>query len=150
LAESEPQYQVKCMAEALKANGKTNGHGRSAWLRRLHAFVGIVSSLNLLLLIGSGLLLQHASLLRLDEKTVSRRVLPGSYRPQDGKAGVRADIFVTDLHSGRLLGTAGTVLLDVVTLAWLTLLLTGLVMYRSRQPATRRAAGRESAEEDDE
>lgn len=109
--------------------------------RRLHALVGIVSSLNLLLLIGSGLLLQHASLLRLDEKTVSRSVLPSSYRPQDGNSGVRADIFVTDLHSGRLLGTTGTVVLDVVTFAWLALLLTGVVMFVGKQQA-KQAAGR--------
>jgi len=63
---------------------------------------------------------------------------------------VRADIFVTDLHSGRLLGSAGTVLLDVVTLAWLTLLLTGLVMYWSKQRAKQRALERESANGDDE
>lgn len=81
------------------------------------------------------MLLQHASLLRLDEKTVSRAFLPKSYRPQDGDAGVRADIFVTDLHSGRLLGTAGTVVLDVVTVGWLALLLTGVVMYVGRQRA---------------
>jgi len=134
----------------LNGNGKLNGEGRTSWLRRVHAFVGLVSSLNLLLLIGSGLLLQHASLLRLDEKTVTRRILPNSYRPQDGEVGVRADIFVTDLHSGRLLGTTGTVLLDVVTLAWLTLLLTGLVMYRGRQQAMRRAPRRGLAEGDDE
>lgn len=84
------------------------------------------------------MLLQHAPLLRLDEKTVSRSVLPKTYRPQDGDAGVRADIFVTDLHSGRLLGTTGTVVLDVVTISWLALLLTGVVMYvgrlRAKQP----------------
>jgi len=91
---------------------------------------------NLLVLIGSGLLLQHASLFRLDEKTISRAVLPTSYRPQDGDAGVRADIFVTDLHSGRLLGTTGTVVLDVATLAWLTLLLTGVVMYFGKRRQT--------------
>ena len=106
---------------------------RKAWSRRLHAIVGIVSSLNLLILIGSGLLLQHASLLRLDERTVSRSILPRNYRPQDGDSGVRADIFVTDLHSGRLLGTTGTVALDVLTLGWLALLLTGVVMYAGRR-----------------
>ena len=105
------------------------------WSRRLHALVGIVSSVNLLVLIASGMLLQHASLFRLDEKTVSRAVLPKGYRPQDGEAGVRADIFVTDLHSGRLLGTAGTVALDVLTLGWLTLVLTGVVMYVGKQRA---------------
>ena len=138
------------MTELLNRNENVHGQPRVAWLRRLHSLVGIVSSLNLLLLIGSGLLLQHGSLLRLDEKTVSRGFLPGSYRPQDGEAGVRADIFVTDLHSGRLLGSAGTVLLDVVTLAWLTLLLTGLVMYWTKQRAKQRALERESANGDDE
>ena len=120
---------------------------RRAWSRRLHALVGIVSSVNLLVLIGSGLLLQHASLLRLDERTVSRAVLPKSYRPQDGESGVRADIFVTDLHSGRLLGTTGTVVLDVVTLGWLALLLTGVVMYVGKQRAKQTAAQEEEGPE---
>lgn len=122
-----------------RESGGTNSGIRRAWSRRLHGLIGVVSSLNLLILIGSGMLLQHASLLRLDEKTVSRAVLPKSYRPQDGDAGVRADIFVTDLHSGRLLGTAGTVALDVVTIGWLALLLTGVVMYVGR-PRTKRPA----------
>ncbi len=117
----------------LRQSGGRNKGTRKTWSRRLHALVGIVSSLNLLILIGSGMLLQHASLLRLDEKTVTRALLPKSYRPQDGEAGVRADIFVTDLHSGRLLGTTGTVVLDVVTISWLVLLLTGVVMYVGRQ-----------------
>ena len=115
-------------------NGSFESRGfQRPWSRRLHALVGIVSSFNLLILIGSGMLLQHASRLRLDEKTISRSVLPKNYRPQDGDAGVRADIFVTDLHSGRLLGTAGTVALDVVTIGWLALLLTGVVMYAGRR-----------------
>lgn len=116
--------------------------------RRVHALVGIVSSLNLLILIGSGLLLQHSSLLRLDEKTVSRTVLPKSYRPQDGDAGVRADIFVTDLHSGRLLGTTGTIVVDVVTFGWLALLLTGVVMYVGRPRGKRPVIEQESDLED--
>ena len=110
------------------------------WARRTHAFLGVVSALNLLLLITTGFLLQHATLLKLDEKTVSRRILPASYRPQDGQEGVRADIFVTDLHSGRLLGTPGTILLDAITLAWMTLLLTGLVMYAGKLRAKKDAA----------
>ena len=101
----------------------------NGWVRRTHALLGLISSLNLLLLIGTGLLLQHSSLFRLDEHTVSRRLLPSPYRPQDGDTGVRADIVVTDLHSGRLFGMAGTLVLDVITLAWLVMLATGLVMY---------------------
>jgi hypothetical protein len=115
-------------------NDRGRGSRGKLW-RRVHALVGIVSSVNLLVLIGSGLLLQHASLLRLDEKTITRAILPKSYRQQDGDSGVRADVFVTDLHSGRLLGTTGTVVVDVLTLGWLTLLLTGVVMYAGKPRA---------------
>jgi hypothetical protein len=104
---------------------------RRAWTRRLHALLGVVSAFNLVLLIGTGFLLQHRELLRLDERNVSRRVLPPSYRPEGPGARVRADIVVTDLHSGRLLGTAGTLILDVLTLTWLVMLATGLKMYFS-------------------
>src|SRR5215475_2973986 len=114
---------------------------RSSWVRRVHATLGLISALNLLLLICTGLLLQHATLLRLEERSISRRLLPASYRPQDGDTGVRADIVITDLHSGRILGTAGRLFLDVVTLTWLVMLITGLVMYsrkRSRNGASMR------------
>jgi hypothetical protein len=122
----------------MQIGSKNDSNGK--WTRRIHAFLGIVSAANLFVLITTGFLLQHASLLKLDEKTVSRAVLPRSYRPQDGESGVRADIFVTDLHSGRLFGTTGMLLLDGITLAWLTLLITGLVMYAGKQRAKQKAA----------
>ena len=104
---------------------------RRAWTRRLHALLGVVSAFNLILLIGTGFLLQHRELLRLDERNVSRRVLPPSYRPEDPGRGIRADIVVTDLHSGRLFGTVGTLVLDALTLIWLVMLATGLAIYIS-------------------
>jgi uncharacterized iron-regulated membrane protein len=104
---------------------------RRYWPRRLHAILGLISAFNLFLLISTGLLLQHRELLRLDERNVSRRILPPSYRPDDPGRKVRADIVVTDLHSGRLLGTLGTLLLDAVTLIWLIILASGLAMYVS-------------------
>ena len=129
----------------------TKKNGRNGKLtRRIHAFLGIVSALNLFVLITTGFLLQHASLLRLDEKTVSRAILPRSYRPQDGENGVRADILVTDLHSGRLIGTAGTLLLDGLTLAWMTLLITGLVMYAGKQRAKQKGANSNGQIEDED
>jgi hypothetical protein len=125
---------------------------RRRWVRRAHALFGVVSALNLFVLICTGLLLQHASLLRLDEKAVSRRLLPSSYRPQDGDSGVRADIVVTDIHSGRILGVAGALILDGVTLLWLAMLATGLLMYFRRRAHPPSAAGRDTGQEleDDE
>ncbi len=124
----------------------TDRRSSTAWIRRTHALLGVISALNLLLLIGTGLLLQHVALLGLDEHTVSRRLLPSSYRPQDGDSGTRADIVVTDLHSGRMFGTAGTLFLDVVTLAWLVMLTTGLVMYWLRRGRNGRADSNGSAD----
>jgi hypothetical protein len=98
-------------------------------VRRTHALLGLISACNLFLLITTGLLLQHVTLLRLDERTVSRKLLPPGYRQLDGDNGVRADIVVADLHSGRMLGVAGAVLLDTITFAWLVMLATGLVIY---------------------
>ncbi len=120
---------------------------RRPWMRRVHAILGAISAVNLFVLIGTGFLLQHSTLLRLDERTLTRRILPSSYRPQDGENGVRADIVVADLHSGRLFGVAGALVLDVITLGWLVMLATGLVMYLSSQGANGRAPNRGAYQE---
>jgi hypothetical protein len=115
-------------------------------VRRLHAILGLISAFNLLLLISTGFLLQHRTLLRLDERMLTRKILPSGYRPQDGGGGVRADIVVADLHSGRLFGVAGGLALDTITLAWLVMLATGLVMYLSSQRTNGRARPQGSIE----
>ncbi len=120
---------------------------RRPWARRVHAILGLISAVNLFVLISTGFLLQHGTLLRLDERTLTRKILPSRYRPQDGENGVRADILVADLHSGRLFGVAGALVLDVITLAWLLMLATGLVMYLSSQRANGRAPNRGAYQE---
>ena len=102
-------------------------------MRRVHALLGIVSSLNLMILLITGLLIQHRDTFVLDEHTISRILLPASYRPDDGPDGVRADIVITDLHSGRLFGKKGLLILDVVTIAWAVLLLSGVFMFTAKQ-----------------
>jgi uncharacterized iron-regulated membrane protein len=115
-------------------------------MRRVHGLLGIIASLNLMVLLTTGLLIQHRDAFGLEERFVSRTFLPGSYRLSDGPQGVRADIVVTDLHSGRLYGAAGLLILDVATIAWAALLFTGIVMFSAKQ--FRRTSGRfsESAE----
>jgi uncharacterized iron-regulated membrane protein len=122
--------------------------GSKAWIRRTHALLGVISACNLLLLISTGLLLQHATALHLDEHNISRLLLPSSYRPQDWDFGVRADIVVADLHSGRILGTIGALALDAITLAWLVMLVTGLLMYSLKRNG--RALNGEAAEPKDQ
>src|SRR5882672_4016115 len=119
---------------------------RRSWVRRVHAIVGLISAFNLFVLISTGFLLQHSALLRLDERMLTRKILPSGYRPQDGGGGVRADIVVADLHSGRLFRVAGGLALDTITLAWLVMLATGLVMYLSSQRTNGRARPQGSIE----
>src|SRR5437867_2239497 len=102
-------------------------------MRRAHALLGIAASLNLMVLLATGLLIQHRDRLALEERTISRAFLPAYYRPDDGPDGVRADIVITDLHTGRLFGKAGSLILDVATIAWAGLLLTGVFIFTSKQ-----------------
>jgi uncharacterized iron-regulated membrane protein len=113
----------------------------------VHALLGIISAFNLFVLITTGFLLQHSTLLKLDERSLTRRLLPSGYRPQDGGIGVRGDIVVADLHSGRMFGVAGALFLDAVTLVWLVMLTTGVVMYLSKQRANGKALARDACEE---
>src|SRR5882724_2960446 len=120
---------------------------RRSWVRRVHAIVGLISAFNLFVLISTGFLLQHSALLQLDERMLTRKILPSGYRPQDVGNGVRADIVVADLHSGRMFGVAGALFLDAVTLVWLVMLATGVVMYLSKQRANGKAPSRGESEQ---
>jgi hypothetical protein len=93
---------------------------------------------NLLLIVTTGLLIQHRDFFKLENRYVSRRFLPSGYRAEDGPE-VRSDIVVTDLHSCRILGTTGAVILDVVAVGWLVLLITGGLMYVQRAKGMRGA-----------
>jgi uncharacterized iron-regulated membrane protein len=132
------------METSAKMYGSTR---RRSWARRVHAVLGIISAFNLFILITTGFLLQHSTLLRLDERTLTRRILPSGYRPQDGGGGVRADIVVADLHSGRMFGVAGALFLDAVTLIWLVMLATGVVMYLSKKRGNGKALAQGAYEE---
>jgi len=114
-------------------------NGNKTWLRRLHAIIGIISSVNLLMMLASGLLMQHRETFGLEDRVISRTFLPSSYRNTDGTEGVRADIVVTDLHSGRLFGPVGLVVVDVITFSWAVLLLSGIFMFTSKQLRLRAA-----------
>ncbi|GAC1638119.1 MAG: hypothetical protein NVS9B14_18460 [Candidatus Acidiferrum sp.] len=61
---------------------------------------------------------------------------------------MRADILVTDLHSGRLLGSTGTVVVDILTFGWLTLLLTGVVMYFGKRRTQQKVSGEDGDSEE--
>ena len=108
---------------------RTSGASRrsrlSPGLRRLHFWVGALFTACFLLLIVTGLMVGHRDLLALEQKTVSRRWLPRGYRPQDPDSEIRADIVLTDLHSGKLFGPKGPLLVDGAAAAWLIMMISG-------------------------
>lgn len=100
--------------------------------RKLHIWVGLTAALYFMLIAATGVAINHRERLRLEERTVSRTWLPNSYRPDDGPE-VRADIVVTDLHSGLIFGRIGAPILDIVALVWFISIVTGLTMLFVRR-----------------
>lgn len=101
------------------------------WKRRLHISIGLIFAFYFLLLAITGVMINHSNDWGFEERSVSRRYLPSAYRPQDGDV-TRLDIFITDLHSGRLFGPWGHWLPDVVTVFWVVAVLSGvgMLVYR--------------------
>lgn len=115
------------------------------WLRKLHVWIAVLFTAQFVVVVATGLLVQYREFFGLDRATVSRRWLPHAYRPLDPDTQVRADIVVTDLHSGRLFGPKGPLFVDLAVLAWIVMMATGYGMvYVSRRrsngdgPARRR------------
>jgi len=102
------------------------------FVRKLHIWVGLSSALYFMLIAATGVMINHREGLRLEERNVSRSWLPGSYRPQDGNA-VRADIVVTDLHSGLIFGKVGAPVLDFVAAVWFISIISGVSMLALRR-----------------
>lgn len=94
-------------------------------MRRVHRALGVVFTVNFLAILVTGLLVEHREWFGLEAQTISRRWLPSAYRPQDPDTEIRADIVVTDLHSGRLFGPPGVWVVDATVAAWLLLMGTG-------------------------
>ena len=101
-------------------------------LRKLHLIVGLVSALYFMLIAATGVAINHRQGWRLEECSVARTWLPKSYRPNDGAA-VRADIVVTDLHSGLIFGKVGAPMMDVVATVWLFSIVSGISMLALRK-----------------
>jgi uncharacterized iron-regulated membrane protein len=100
--------------------------------RKLHIWVGLIAALYFMLIAATGVMINHRGGLRLEERNVSRSWLPNGYRTQDGSA-VRADIVVTDLHSGLIFGKIGAPVLDFVAAVWFISIISGLSMLALRR-----------------
>lgn len=97
----------------------------SGWLRRLHWYVAAGGTVLFLLIFLTGWLISHREAFGLNEIIIGRTWLPADYRPDDPDGGVRADIVITDLHSGRIFGPNGRFFIDIAVAAWMLLLASG-------------------------
>ena len=105
----------------------------AAALRRLHSWLGMLFTVFFLLLVVTGVLVQHRERFGLADKAVSRRWLPAGYRSNDPGPDVRADIVITDLHSGRLFGPHGPLAMDLAAAAWALMMASGYgIQWASR------------------
>lgn len=102
------------------------------FMRKLHIWVGLSAALYFMLIATTGVMINHREGLRLEERNVSRTWLPNGYRAQDG-AFVRADIVVTDLHSGLIFGKVGAPVLDFVAAVWFISIISGVSMLILRR-----------------
>lgn len=119
--------------EAPPARASTAAPRGHRWARKLHLVVGLICTLNFAVLLVSGFLIQHREALGLEQKTISRAWLPSGYRPDDPDIAVRADIALTDLHSGRLWGRHGTLVVDAVSVGWFLMIASGLAILWFRK-----------------
>ena len=103
------------------------------FVRKLHIWVGLSAALYFMLIATTGVMINHREGLRLEERTISRRWLPSNYRPEDGKDGVRADIAVSDLHSGLIFGKVGKPVMDFVATVWFISIVSGISMLVLRR-----------------
>ncbi len=102
-------------------------------VRKLHIWVGLSAALYFMLIAATGVMINHREGLRLEDRTISRRWLPSSYRAEDGKEGVRADIAVADLHSGLIFGKVGKPVMDFVATVWFISIISGISMLILRR-----------------
>jgi uncharacterized iron-regulated membrane protein len=123
-----------------KVRGKPNGRTRPGrLLRKVHLWVAVLFTTHFLLLAVTGVLVQHRELFGLERTTIPRSWLPAGYRPLDPDTGIRADIVITDLHSGKLFGAKGPLVVDLAVLAWIVIMASGFGMILA---ARRRNNGR--------
>lgn len=103
------------------------------WLYRMHTLSALIAAAWLLLLAISGVLINHQETLGLTEWEISDSYLPGYYRPEYRTGATRANVILTDLHSGRIFGDYGALLGDGIALLIVFSVITGLLSHRLRK-----------------
>ena len=102
-------------------------------LYRIHLVTGLAAAIWFLLVAVTGVLINHQESLGLLEAEISDRHLPGYYRADARTGTTRLNILITDLHSGRILGSRGHWVSDIVAVFLIVSLLTGLASHQLKK-----------------
>ena len=102
-------------------------------LYRIHVVTGLAAAVWFLLMALTGILINHQESLGLLDAEVSDRYLPGYYRSDARSGTTRLNIIITDLHSGRILGSQGAWMSDLVAALLIVSLLSGFVSNQMKK-----------------
>ena len=81
----------------------------------------------------SGVLINHQESLGLLDVEISARYLPDYYRADARTGTTRLNILITDLHSGRIFGSQGAWVSDVIALLLVISLTSGVASHRIKK-----------------
>jgi hypothetical protein len=102
-------------------------------LYRIHVATGLAAAVWFLLLAVTGVLVNHQESLGLLDAEISDRYLPDYYRADARTGSTRLNILITDLHSGRIFGSRGHWVSDIVALLLFVSLLSGFLSHRLKK-----------------
>ncbi len=102
-------------------------------LYRVHVVTGLAAAVWFLLLALTGVLINHQESFGLLDAEISDGYLPGYYRADARTGTTRLNIIITDLHSGRILGSQGHWMSDGVALLLVISLVSGYVSHRMKK-----------------
>lgn len=102
-------------------------------LYRIHVVTGLAAAIWFLLIALTGVLINHQESLGLLDAEISDRYLPGYYRADLRTGTTRLNILLADLHSGRIFGSQGHWVSDLVALFLIVSLLTGFASHRLKK-----------------
>ena len=103
------------------------------WLYRIHVVTGLAAAVWFLLMALSGVLINHQESLGLLDVEISDRYLPDYYRADAGTGTTRLNILITDLHSGRIFGSRGAWVSDVIALFLVISLTSGVASHQLKK-----------------
>jgi len=103
------------------------------WLYRTHVLTGLAAAVCFLLMALTGVLINHQESLGLLDVEISDRYLPGYYRADARTGTTRLNILITDLHSGRILGSRGNLASDLIALLLIVSLASGVASHRLKK-----------------